>query len=417
MNYKKPTPKDLRRANRAEIMRKIYFEGPISRLEISHQIGISPATVTNIVNALLEKNIIIESGVKRAENGRPSTMIMINQNYGHFIGIEVGETFVQVELFDIFFNSCQKTYAALPAKHIEPQQIVTTMLQGIEEVMQGNGLTEEDMIGIGIGFPGLVDPIKGVSVFTPNWGWHNVSITSLLSEHLSIPMLLDNGAKAMAMGEALFGAGQGINNLVVLLIGTGVGSGIITNRTLFRGSSNNAGEFGHTTLNADGPKCRCGSHGCMEVYLGANGIIDHYLTQQADPAMPCTEDQIACVKYILVEAEKNNPRAIHTIDETIRYLGISIANMINVLNPELLLLGGWLGMLLGSNFMERIEPIVSQYALQQSLVKTTIRVCQLAQDSVAKGAAAMLLNHFFETAGESESLLVGGRAISKTHKA
>jgi predicted NBD/HSP70 family sugar kinase len=155
----------------------------------------------------------------------------------------------------------------------------------------------------------------------------------------------------------------------------------------------------------------------MEVYLGANGIIDHFLAQQADPAMPCTEDQIACVKYILAEAEKNNPRAIHTIDETIRYLGISIANMINVLNPEMLLLGGWLGMLLGSNFMERIEPIVSQYALQQSLVKTTIRVCQLAQDSVAKGAAAMLLNHFFETAGESESLLVGGRAISKTRRA
>lgn len=413
MKYKKPTPQDLRRVNRAEILRKIYFEGPISRLEISQQIGISPATVTNIVNALLEKKILIESGIKRSEGGRPSTLITINPEYGYFIGIEVGETFIQVELFDILFNSCQGAFYPLVEPQINSRQIVSGMISGIEEVMKKAAIQEKDVIGVGIGFPGLVDPVKGVSIFTPNWGWHNVSITSTLRKRLSIPMYLDNGAKAMAMGEALFGAGRGINNLTVLLVGTGVGSGIITGRELFRGSSNNAGEFGHTTLNVDGPLCRCGSHGCMEVYIGANGIIDRYCSLTRDEKQPSPGDQAAFIKYLIAEAENGKPEAIQIIDETIRYLGVSIANLINAVNPDLLLLGGWSGLLFGSKYLARIEKVVSQNALQQSLAKTTIRLCQLGQGAVAKGAAALVLEHFFKTAGESEDFMVGGEAIGK----
>lgn len=413
MNYKKPTPKDLRRVNRAEILRKIYFEGPISRLEVSQQIGVSPATVTNIVNDLLEKKILMETGIKRSEGGRPSTLININPEYGYFMGIEVGESFIHVELFDILFNSCQKFLHPLVEPRISSKQIVSVMVQGVEEVMKKADLSAENIIGAGIGFPGLVDPVKGVSVFTPNWGWHNVSITRALQDKLSIPMYLDNGAKAMAMGEALFGAGRGVTNVAVLLVGTGVGSGIISDRALFRGSANNAGEFGHTTLNADGPSCRCGSHGCMEVYIGANGIIERYCSLTQDVEQPSRDDQIAFIKYLMAEAEKGKPEAVQTIDETIRYLGVSIANLINAVNPELLLLGGWSGLLFGSKYLSRIEEVVSQYALQQSLAKATIRLCQLGAGSVAKGAAALVLEHFFETAGESESLMVGGKAVGK----
>lgn len=413
MNYKKPTPRDLRRVNRAEILRKIYFEGPISRLEISQQIGVSPATVTNIVNDLLEKKILIEAGIKRSEGGRPSTFITINPDYGYFAGVEVGETFIQVELFDIVFNSIQKVYYPLVEKQINVHEIVALMTSGIQEIIKKAGIEEKDVIGVGIGFPGLVDPIKGVSIFTPNWGWHNVSVTSLLSKNLKMPLYLDNGAKAMAIGEALFGAGRGVSNLAVLLVGTGVGSGIISERSLFRGSANNAGEFGHTTLNIDGPLCRCGSHGCVEVYIGANGIIDRYNTLSQDAHNPGPEDQIAFIKYLITESQRGNPAAIQTIEETIRYLGVSIANLINAINPELLLLGGWSGLMFGSIYLKRIEEVVSRYALQQSLVKTTIRLCQLGEGAVAKGAAGLVLEHFFENAGDSKILMVGGKVVEK----
>lgn len=217
----------------------------------------------------------------------------------------------------------------------------------------------------------------------------------------------------MAMGEALFGAGRGLNNITVLLVGTGVGGGIISDLTLFRGSSNNAGEFGHTTLNPDGPNCRCGSHGCMEVYIGANGIIDRYCSLVVDPDQPSRDDQIGFIKYLIEASDKGNSAAVQTIHETIRYLGISIANLINSVNPELLLLGGWSGQLFGGRYLAQIEEVISKYALKQSLAKVTIRLCQLGQDAVAKGAAALVLEHFFKTAGESETLMVGGKAIRK----
>lgn len=400
MNYKKPTAQDLRRVNSAEILRRIYFEGPLSRLEVSHQIGISPATVTNIVNDLLERSILQESGVKRSEGGRPSTLLTIQPKLGYFIGCEVGESFIRMELFDILFNSCAIVTYPLTEPEIDPAQFHAKILQGTRELLQKLSLNEKEIIGMGMGFPGMVDPIKGVSVFTPNWGWHNVPILSVLQEKFSYPMFVDNGAKAMAMGEALFGAGRGVSNIAVLLVGTGVGSGIISERSLFRGATNNSGEIGHTTLDLDGPICRCGGHGCTEVFLGANGIIQRYCTLVQDPQQPPVNDQITFVKYLFQKAEEGIPEAVQTIDESIRFLGAAIGNLINIVNPKLLLLGGWSGLLFGSRYLEQIKEQASRYALPQSLAQTQIRLCELGEDSVAKGAAALVLEHFFETGGE-----------------
>ncbi len=413
MSYKKPTPQDLRKANQSEILRKVYFEGPITRLEVSQDLGISPATVTNIVNHLLAENILIESGLKRSEGGRPSTLLEINPAYGYIIGFEVGETAIQVELFDILFNHLGKQNYLLKGDRIDPQEMVDLLVEGIETIIRQANLAPDDILGIGIGFPGLVDPVNGVSVFTPNWGWHNISITNLLKERLSIPMYLDNGAKAMAIAEMLFGAGKGVNDLAVLLLGTGVGSGIISNRKLFRGCSNNAGEFGHTTLNPDGPVCRCGSKGCLEVYVGANGIIHRYEALIAQQMKPPENSQISKIRKILEEYQAGQTEARQTVQETLHYIGVGIANLINTYNPEMLLLGGWSGLMIGERFLPEILEIVEKYALKQSLSRTTIQLCQLGQGAVAMGAATLVLEHFFESAGHTEEIIIGGKALKQ----
>lgn len=408
MKYKKPTPRDLRKANRSQILRIIYFNGEISRLEISQEIGISPATVTNIVSDLLSENILVESGIRRSEGGRPSTLLKINPRYGYFIGIEVGETYIYAELFDILFNQINQIYHPLAGEKIDPYQIVRLLVDSIEDIIRKANLNQKDIIGVGIGFPGLVDPEKGVSIFTPNWGWHDVSITTLLQERLSIPIYLDNGAKVMAIAEMLFGAGRGVNNLAVLLVGTGVGSGIISDRKLFRGSSNYAGEFGHTTLNIEGPLCRCGSHGCLEVYVGASGIINRYQEFAPHSTPLPADDQISSLQKIIDEYRAGEPAAVETIQETIRYLGAGVGNLIDAYNPELLLLGGWSGIMLGSEFMSLIVDAASKYALRQSFAKTTISICELGQGAVAMGAAALALEHFFENSSETESGVIEG---------
>lgn len=399
MNYKKPTAKDLRRVNCAEILRKIYFDGPISRLEISQQIGISPATVTNIVNGLIERKLLSESGIRRSDGGRPSTLLTFYPEFGNFIGCEVGESFIHIELFDIFMNSRNKVIYPLTEPKVEPGEVIEKITQGVHKVIQSTKLHERQILGVGVGIPGIVDPVKGVSVYSPNWDWHNVEILSALHENIDLPIFLDNGAKAMAMGESLFGAGRGVSNMAVILAGTGVGSGIISERSLFRGSFNSAGELGHTTLDIDGPLCRCGSHGCIEVYLGANGIIKRYCSKKQDPKQPPVNDQIAFIHYLIEMADANEPEAANIINETIRYFGVAIGNLINTINPELILLGGWNGLLFGNRYLAQIKEQIGCFALPQSYLHTRIGLCELAEDSVAKGAAALVLEHFFETGG------------------
>jgi predicted NBD/HSP70 family sugar kinase len=149
------------------------------------------------------------------------------------------------------------------------------------------------------------------------------------------------------------------------------------------------------------------------MYIGANGIIDRYCILKIDPNQPPIDDQIAFIRYLIAESNNGNQEAIQTIHETILYLGVSIANLINAVNPEILLLGGWSGLIFGKEYLDQIKVVVSKYALKQSLAKTNIRLCQLDQDAGAKGAAALVLEHFFETGGESAIIMVGGRRLGK----
>jgi predicted NBD/HSP70 family sugar kinase len=302
-----------------------------------------------------------------------------------------------------------RTFFSLNEGAMDPERIVGLMVQGIEQVLQAAGQTAAQVIGAGIGFPGVVDPARGISVFPPNWGWHDVSITGMLSRRVSIPIHLDNGAKALALGELIFGGGRGASNMIVVLVGTGVGGGIITEGKLFRGSTNNAGEIGHTTLNLDGPPCRCGSQGCLEVYVGANAITSRYKEMAGPKAAELPAEQVPALKQILDEYERGSEPAARAVEEALSYLGAGLANVINAFNPERVLLGGWLGLLLSERFLPQITAGVQRYTLKQSLVKTVIQAAELGQGAVAMGGAALVLEHFFENAGETQPLIVGGR--------
>jgi glucokinase-like ROK family protein len=395
MRYKKPSPQDLRKKNRSAILREIYFNENVSRLEVSNQLGISPATATNVVTELVEKEILVESGLRKSESGRPSTLLKVNPEYANIIGIEVGETYIRAELFDLKFN--QLAALEVPLKAIVTSETVVSKLQHIvEEISTASQVTHQELLGIGIGFPGLVDAEKGVSVFTPNWGWRNVSIRSQLSEKINVPIFMENGAKAMAVGELLFGGGRNVSNFVVLLIGTGVGAGIIVDGKLFRGSGNNAGEFGHTIIDIDGPSCRCGSRGCVEAYIGSNGILSRFHKSMELQAEIPLHEQMLEVNNIVNQALEGDAFAKKIVDETVQYLGVCVANIVNLVNPGLVLIGGWSGLLLGTHYLPEIEKVVQNYALKESFEKTRISLCELGHDSVAKGAAGVVLEHFFE---------------------
>ncbi|HEY3345641.1 MAG TPA: ROK family protein [Anaerolineaceae bacterium] len=399
MNPDKPTTRQLRRTNRSTLLKWIYFDGPISRLELSQRTELSPATATNLTSELLAEGSIVESGIEESEGGRPRTLLKMNPEYGYFIGVDVGETRVQSELFDLTLKRlCTVTHPLSSAEN-QPQQVVDHIVAGVNDLLTQANLPTDEVLGIGIGVPGLVAPASGVSVYAPNWGWHDVPFLAMLKEHLSIPIYLDNGAKVMALAESWLGAGRDIDSLAVLLVGTGIGAGIITNGSLYRGASNSAGEWGHITLELDGRQCRCGSRGCLEAYAGAQGIIQRYA--EIAPASPFLQsgDQNKILAAIAEAAREGEPSAVQVLKDTARYLGVGVANLINMVNPELILLGGWVWLQIGDLIDQDLRQAIQEHALQQPFSNTTIGQCQLGQDAVPMGAATLPLKVFLETSG------------------
>lgn len=404
MTQHNSTTRDLRRLNRSKALKSIYFNGPLSRVQVGRATELSPATVTNVVAELLADNILLESGLIESDGGRPSTLLKINPEYGYFIGIDVGETLIQIGLFDLTLKKLNATHYPLSLTENQQDQVVEHIVSGVEDLLSLTGIEPNRIIGVGIGFPGLVDPEAGVSVFAPNWGWHDVPIRSLLDERLGLPMLLDNGAKTMALAESMLGVGKGAGSLAVVLVGTGIGAGIVSNGSIYRGASNYAGELGHTTIELDGYPCRCGSRGCLEAYAGVPAILRRYLELVPDSSIADERDQMKAIESLLVAARHGEIAACKVVSDTARYLGVGIANLINLYNPQQVALGGWAGLMLWPAIENELLETVERYALVQPLQRTNIGLCQLGHEAVTLGAATLALEAFLESAGSKQRL-------------
>ena len=397
------TPRDLRRVNQQYLLRLIYFHGPISRLDLSERSGLSPATVTNLVGNMLEQGVVIPAGFEESQGGRPREALVINPDYGRFIGVEVAETRIYTELFDIKLKPLGAVRLEISPDENQPETIIDYIVESIMQVKVG--VLNENIIGAGIGLPGIVDPVGGVSVFAPNWGWRNVPLLAALRDRLDINFLLDNGKQALALAEARFGAGAGCNDLAVLLIGTGIGAGIFTNGNLMRGVTNSAGEWGHTCIDANGPPCRCGSRGCVETFVGGPGIIRHLKEVAPDSDFLQQPSQEAIVRALRDAGLEGDPVAVRVLDDVTYYLGVGLANLINMVNPQRIVIGGWCGELLNPYVLPRLKKAVEPYALDVPYRKAEFHPVRLEGVGISVGAASLVLETFLS--GESVPFAYG----------
>lgn len=394
------TVRDLRRRHRRIILQRLYVDGRMSRLEMSHRSGLSAATVTNVVADLLTDGIVIEVGSEESEGGRPRTILAINPVYGYFIGVDVGETHVRIELFDLTLRSLRTIIHRLTPVDNHPSSVARHIIAGVSALLADTAVPADKVVGIGVGVPGVVERAGGVFVHAPSWGWRAVPLLAMLDERITLPITLDNGAKAMAQAELWFGAGRDVDDLAVVLIGTGIGAGIITQGTLYRGATNGAGEWGHTTLALDGRLCRCGSHGCLEAYAGAEGIIASLrAVSPRSPIFVNDDEQEGMIMALVAAAKRGDHIAVGVLEETTRYLGAGIANLINLFNPRRVVIGGWAGQQIAPSILPRLREIIALYALEQPLEAATVVVGQLGPDAVAMGAATLALDVFLGGAG------------------
>jgi predicted NBD/HSP70 family sugar kinase len=384
---KRGTVRDLRRDNRAAVLWSLYLGQARSRQDLSAATGLSAASVTNVIRELLDEGIVIETGLADSDGGRPRAMLGMNPEYGHVVGIDIGETRTRVELFDLTMAERAKAEFPLdPYKH-DVNVVVSQILSGLTAVISDSGVDPASVLGVGVGVPGIIERGPEVLVHGQTYGWDAVPLGRMLRAGTGLPLHFDNGAKTMGQAEMWFGAGRGARNAVVVLIGSGVGASLIFDGTTYRGATSSAAELGHIIVVIGGRKCRCGSTGCLEAYAGAEAILERYGRPMA------ADDQEAALGELL-DAAGTSVIAAAILDETAQFLGAGIASLINLLNPERVILGGWAGLRLGGRLLPAIRESARQHSLRHPFAATTIELGKLGPGAVALGAATLPMESF-----------------------
>jgi predicted NBD/HSP70 family sugar kinase/biotin operon repressor len=383
------TVHDLRRDNRSALLSSLFFELPRSRQELSEATGLSSASVSNVVRDLIAEGIAVEAGSIESDGGRPRALLQINPDYGYVIGVDVGETRVRVELFDLALTEHAKANYPLDPRQHGAGLIVEAILTGLEAVLADSGVSPAAVLGIGVGIPGIVGNGPDGLVHGQTYGWESVPLGRLLRAGTSLPLHIDNDARTMAQAELWFGTGRGAQSAVVCLIGSGVGASIVADGAVVRGCTSSAGEWGHSTVMVGGRACRCGSLGCLEAYVGAEAILDQY-------GSPPTDGDQEAALAALIGLAPTSARAAEILDKTALYLGVGIADLINLFNPERIILGGWAGLLLGEHMLPAIRAAARERSLRHLFTETSIELGRLGPDAVALGAATLPIKAFLD---------------------
>ncbi|MFJ9910326.1 ROK family protein [Actinacidiphila glaucinigra] len=391
----KRTVRDLRRGNRSALLRHLYFEGPLSRQELARDTGLSTGSISNVVAELIADGVVEEAGSVESDGGRPRVMLKVAPRHGFLIGVDVGETRVRVTLFDLALAELSSTDRPLADSGHDVALVVQLILDGLSVVLEDARVDPALVLGVGIGVPGIVEQGTGGAgavVHGQTIDWDAVPLGALLAEGTSLPLHIDNGAKTLGQAEMWFGAGRGARNAVIALLGSGVGACVVADGKPYRGASSSAGEWGHTTLQVGGRRCRCGARGCLEAYVGAEALIERWDA----PAGVSEEFAIAA---LLAAAEAGEAAAVALLDETAEYLGAGIADLVNLFNPERIVLSGWTGLMIGPRLLDAVREATAAYALHHPCAQTSIELGRLGTDAVTVGAATLPLARFLDAGG------------------
>ncbi|MEX1336125.1 MAG: ROK family transcriptional regulator [Candidatus Limnocylindrales bacterium] len=385
------TTRDLRRSNRTAVLRELLFRGPSSRQALAGETGLSAGTVGLVVTELLDEGLVEEVGSEQSAGGRPRTIIQVAAERAVSVGVDLGERGLRVEAFDLAWQRRAEVFVDLDASDAQPTTVVERITGAVGQVVAGSGLARAHVLGVGVSVPGVVERTAASRIYAPSFGWDGLPLGEMLKEHLDAPVRVDNGAKAMGQAELWFGAGREAADAIVALLGIGVGAAVFTEGRLYRGSRSSAGEWGHTPVVVDGDPCRCGSRGCLEAYIGESAILRRWDTLRGlggDDAAPAGERIDA-----LFARSDTQPEAAAATEHFARYLGAGLATLINLFNPETIVLAGSVGLRIPPAVLEMVRAAAGRYALRQPFESVRIVPGRLGHDAVALGAATLVVDH------------------------
>ena len=334
---------------RAVLLSLLYHEH-VSRVQLAKATSLSTTTISNLVAELLSNGIVAEEGIEahtgRRRVGRPRTQLRLVPDARYAIGVHIGIGLYRIAVTNLYAETIYNniTYFAISTP---PTQVLANIAGTINGAIQAAGIDRSRVVGVGVGASGLVDHAHGINIWAPNLRWKNIPIQEQLNSVLKLPVVIDNNVRVMALGEALFGSGRDTNSLAFVYGRVGVGAGFVFGGQIFRGSNAGAGEIGHSIMMVEnGKTCRCGNRGCLETLVSEPIILEH--AKQIAAQHPNSDfahslnadDETLPIERVFAAARSGDRDIRVMIEDHACYLGLALTNLVNILNPELILLGG-----------------------------------------------------------------------------
>jgi len=382
--------------NRAVVLETLWRYQPISRKDLAERTHLTAATLTNIVTELLAAGVVEEIGQGEQRLGRRPTMLSFIKDCRYLIGVNLSRTELCIGLFNM---ALERQYLlshpiTLEAGEKPVEKFVDLIFQAIT-----NSQVDAHLIaGIGISAPGPLSLKDGVIYSPPNFAeWSNLPLAKIVTQAFNLPVWLDNDANANALAEHWLGAGRPYNNFVYVESHSGLGSGIILNGHLFNGSAGIAAELGHTSIDRHGPRCACGNYGCVELYSSGPAVVRSVREAHADGADTILADWLGSdldgLTFIQViqAAQQGDSLARQALYNAACALGLALVNVINLLDPEAVIIGHQLHMA-GDLCLQPIREIIAQQAFPQTAARFNVLASELAPPVGITGAACRALS-------------------------
>ncbi len=377
----------LRARNRVALIDALRTRGPLTRGELVEHTGLSRTTVSNLIGALIEEGLLDDepndaaAGGEPRSGGRPSRRVRLDVSAGVAVSVDIGARHLAVAVGDLGHRVLARHWVPLEHGHgVEDGLATAGRLVG--ESLAEAAVDRDLVIGAAVGLPAPITHPEG-TVASSNIlpGWAGVRLAPELSERLGMTAVVDNDANLGALAEAKWGAGAGGSQVAYIKAATGIGAGLIHDGRLFRGVAGTAGEIGHTTVAEDGPVCRCGSRGCLELYAGGSAILA--ALRESDPGVDTVEQLVD----LALEGDQPCRRVIADAGS---HIGVAAANLINLMGPDRIVVGGELSRA-GSILLDPLRVAADRSAVHAARESVRIVEASLGADAEVLGGLLLVI--------------------------
>ncbi|MCE0556727.1 ROK family protein [Motilimonas sp. E26] len=328
----------IKQVNSAAVYRLVDSQGPISRVKIAEVSQLAPASVTKITRQLIEHGLIKEVAQQASTGGRRAISLTTETSKFHFVAAKIGRRLLTLSLYDL--SGKEIVGIQLPIQVTEQDDLVEFLCQTLADFIDEYARKTKKLIAIAVTLSGLVNPQSGIVIYTPRYNMRNCPLADIISRRFSMPAFVGNDTRAMALAEHYFGASNDCDDSILITIHHGTGSGIMSRGQVFLGSNRNVGEIGHIQIDPLGKRCHCGNYGCLETVASNEAIVEQVKQYIEEGRQSSLGGKQIDISSICQAANKGDALAISVLTNVGKYLGQAIAIMVNLFNPEKVLIAG-----------------------------------------------------------------------------